>query len=154
MGSLFCCNIAVIEKYDYTLSQSDIYQGGDMDFDQWKNTDWTEENYAIFREQALDALTDFLNEIDMILVKVLPTKFYLNGVISNKENRKWIQLKTPDVHDIENWGKGVSLRRMSSERDWRGENAYFCSWDDLQECLQKYMGDEYDDDIFDSARRY
>lgn len=83
----------------------------------------------------------------LVFVKYLPNMFTFRCIVGNANNTKWIHVVGADTRTDEAWMDHVSLRRMSSERDWKGDAFHYCVWERIGEACIEYMADEYDDEI-------
>ena len=118
-----------------------------MEFSRWKGITWDSAQFQAFEQEAVDDLKSQLADVDMLLVKTLPTKHCVSAVVSNANNTKWIHVVMKDVHENADFEQNISLRRMSSERDWKGDVFHSCAWNELGANIAKYMGDQYDDEV-------
>ena len=120
-----------------------------MDYQKWMTCDWAEAGaYAAFEQEAIDDLKAQLEAENLVLVKTLPNTFYFGAVVANASNSKWLHVVLPSVKDGNNWFENVSLRRMSSERDWKGDCFHYCTFDAIGKNITVYMADEYDEEAF------
>lgn len=83
----------------------------------------------------------------LTFMKYLPNMFKFACVVANADNTKWIHVTTADARTEPAWMDKVSVRRMSSERDWKGDAFHYCTWEGLSEALTEYMGDQYDEEV-------
>ncbi len=99
-------------------------------------------------EEALLADTkQQLVDAGLVFLKYLPNMFKFACVVTNADNTKWIHVTTADVREGAEWMDKVSLRRMSSERDWKGDAFHYCELERLGEACAEYMGDAYDEEV-------
>ena len=104
--------------------------------------DWTRAE-ALLLEDAKRQLA----EAGLKFVKHLPNPFTFRCIVGNVEGTKWIHVVGGDVRTDAAWMDHVSLRRMSSERDWKGDAFHYCTWESLGESCVEYMGAAYDDEV-------
>ena len=104
--------------------------------------DWT-----VAEEAFLADIKEQLEAHGLKFVKYLPNMFTFRCVVGNAENTKWINVVGEDTRKDAAWMDHVSLRRMSSERDWKGDAFHYCVWERIGEACVEYMAPEYDDEI-------
>ena len=88
-----------------------------------------------------------LAEAGLKFVKYLPNMFRFACVAGNAENTKWIHVTCEDAREGVGWMDNVRLRRMSSERDWKGDAFHYCVFERLGEACVEYFDDAYDDEV-------
>ena len=118
-----------------------------MGYEKWIGCAWTVEDNQAFQDEMTEELRAMLEAKGLQLVKSLPNMYCLGAVAATADGRKFLHITTPDVREDEEWFKNIRLRRMSSERDWKGDAFHYCTWDEIGESAVTYMGDEYDDEI-------
>lgn len=118
-----------------------------MDMTKWESCAWTPEAWDAAQAELTADVEAQLAANGLKVVKTLPNMFTLGVVAANAENTKWIHITTADVRTAADWAANVKLRRMSSERDWKGDAFHFVPWVEIGEGAAKYMGDEYDEEI-------
>ncbi len=117
-----------------------------MDYQKWKELDWsTEENWSVFEKEAWTDAEIQLSAQGLKLLKTLPGRFSVGIVASTEDEQRFIHITVKDVRE-ENWFDNVRLRRMSSPRDWKGNEFHYCSWNEIGEKALKYLAPEYDDE--------
>ena len=117
-----------------------------MDYQKWIDCAFeSADDFAAFEAEMIEDLKSQLAANGVELLKTLPNQFRL-GAIAVIPN-KWIHITVDDVRNP-GWFDNVKLRRMSSERDWKGEDFHFCTWSEVGAAAAKYLGDEYDDEAF------
>ena len=104
--------------------------------------DWTR-----IEEPVLADMKRQLAEHGLVFVKYLPNMFRFSAVVGNGDNTKWIHVTTDDVRQGPEWMDAIRLRRMSSERDWKGDAYHYCVLERLGEACREYMDDAYDDEV-------
>lgn len=109
--------------------------------------EWTPEAWEEVQTTLQTDLEEQLEAQGLKLVKVLPNRYTFGAVIANADNTKWMHVTTPDVRDTPGWLDQVRLRRMSSERDWKGDAFHYTPWSEVGAAAVTYFGDEYDDEI-------
>lgn len=110
----------------------------------------TDEEFKEFVAEAHADLEQQLQAVGLVLYKTLYMPYTVDAVAATADNKKFLHVKTADVRADEQWAEKVSMHRMSSERDWKGEDFYYCAWNELGEQILKYMDDQYDvEDIDD-----
>lgn len=119
-----------------------------MGVQNWIDCAWTPELNQAFQDDMMKDLQERLEAQGLELVKTLPNMYCLGAVAATADGRKFLHVMTADVREDAEWFEHIRLRRMSSERDWKGDVFHYCSWDEVGEHSLKYMGDEYDDEIF------
>ena len=106
------------------------------------DADWD----AVEAELVAD-LREQLDAVGLALVKILPNRYLFSAVVSNAENTKWINVTTGDVRTRVEWPRAVRLRRMSSERDWKGDEFHYAPWVEVGDACVEYLEDAYDDEV-------
>ena len=119
-----------------------------MDYQKWLDCTWSDpKEYKDFEAQMMEDAQAQLEAQGLKVVKTLPNQYLFGIVAGTADGRKWLHITISDVREGDAWFKNVKLRRMSSERDWKGDEFHYCAWDELGAAVLKYMGDEYDDEI-------
>ena len=98
-------------------------------------------------EPVLADMKRQLAEHGLVFVKYLPNMFRFSAVVGNADNTKWIHVSTDDVRQGPEWMDTIRLRRMSSERDWKGDAYHYCVLERLGEACEEYMDDRYDGEV-------
>ena len=116
-----------------------------MEYKSWLGRTWeTQEDFAEFEQDMAADLKQQLEKVGITLLKTVSRPFRFSGVAEDAGERKWLHVLTEDVRDGDEWFENVSLRRMSSQSDWKGSQFHYCRWDELGPAIAKYMNDEYD----------
>ena len=116
--------------------------------EKWIGFDWKDpEDFKTFESEMLADLETQLAANDLKLVKVLPNQWCLGAIAGTHDGQKWLHITTADVREDPEWYQHIRLRRMSSERDWKGDAFHCCEWQEIGASVATYMGDEYDDEI-------
>ena len=119
-----------------------------MDYSAWLENDWNEaERFSVLEKEMTFDLGNQLESAGLKLLSSAYRPFALSIVAENEDGTKWLNIVTEDVRKNDGWFDRVSLRRMSSPKDWKGKALHFCKWDELDEKAREYFGDEYDDEI-------
>lgn len=120
-----------------------------MQYDAWKERSFDSiEDWNEFYVEAMADLENQLGAKDLKIYKTLPYDYTISVVLATADDRKFMHLTMPDVREDAAWFDGIRLRRMSSERDWKGDEFHYCSWGAIGENAEKYFGDEYDEEAF------
>ena len=118
-----------------------------MDLSQYDGHQWTDQaDYEAFQAELMADLRAQLAAHDIEILKTLPNQFCF-GVVAQSADGRFIHISIDDVRQGEAWQANVKLRRMSSERDWKGDEYHFCSWNAIGENAAKYLTAEFDDEI-------
>ncbi|MBO4365038.1 MAG: hypothetical protein J5804_01945 [Eggerthellaceae bacterium] len=116
-----------------------------MDYQDWLQRTWdTEEEFAAFEQEMAADLQRQLEACGLVLLKTVSRPFRLSGVVENANATKWLHVLTEDVRDGAGWFDNVSLRRMSSQSDWKGSEFHYHRWDEVGAASATYMADAYD----------
>jgi len=119
-----------------------------VDIPKWLECRWTLlSEYKEFEEEFVRDTRSRLAEHGLKVVKALPNMFYCGLVVANEEETKWIHITIPNVRENADWNEKIKLRRMSSERDWKGNKFHFTTYDNMAADAEKFMNDEYNDEI-------
>ena len=118
-----------------------------MDYQKWLDCAWDADSWKTFQDEMFADLEAQLAAEGLKLVKRLPNNYAFGAVAATADETKWLHVTISDVRESKDWYENVKLRRMSSERDWKGEEFHFCTWPEVGAAVLKYMGDEYDDEI-------
>ena len=119
-----------------------------MDNSKWLSYKWENLNeYKQFEEEFVEEAKKCLGEAGYSVDLVLPNMWYCGMVVANENKTKWIHVTIPNVQETSDWYQHIKLRRMSSARDWKGDIFHFTTLEALIDDINKYMGDEYDDEI-------
>ena len=119
-----------------------------MNYDNWLQEEWDDAGKFSILEKEMKV--DLQNQIEKNGMKILSNPyrpFAVCAVVENEAGDKWLCITTDDVRGGAEWFERVSLRRMSSPKDWKGKTLHFCRWDELAEKAQQYFGAEYDGEI-------
>ena len=117
-----------------------------MDYRNWLEGTWdTESDLALLAQEMEADLVNQLRGTGIKLLKTVPNPFRFSAVLEDEDGKKWMHVLTEDVRDGEGWFENVSLRRMSSQMDWKGDKLFYHRWDELGTYTVKYMSEEYDD---------
>ena len=116
-----------------------------MDYREWvEGTYDSMEEFKELRESMTIDLERQLEGTGLKLLKTVSRPFCFSGIVEDDDGRKWLHVLTADVSEDPNWFENVSLRRMSSQSDWKGKVYHYCHWDALRDAIMEYMKDEYD----------
>ena len=118
-----------------------------MDYQKWQSCTWDDAAWAEFAPEAEADIKAQLEANGLELLRVLPNQFRIGAIAQTPDKLKWLHITTADVREDAEWFNTVSLRRMSSERDWKGDEFHYCAWPEIGSATATYMGDEYDDEI-------
>jgi len=119
-----------------------------MDYTQWKETSFSElSQYEALAAELEADLAAQLEGRPAKILRLLPNNWQFAAVLVNDDATKWMHLTVKDVREGSGWFDEIKLRRMSSERDWKGDEFHFAAWDEIGAAIEKYMGDEYDDEV-------
>ena len=119
-----------------------------MDISMWTDhTITSADEYAELQTALTNDLERQLSVRGLKLLRTLPNTFWFGAVAATGEGDRFLYVRIADVRDNPEWYKNVRLRRMSSERDWKGDEFHYCAWDEVGESAEKYLSPEYDDEI-------
>ena len=93
-------------------------------------------------------LADIRRQVDeagLVFVKYMPNIFFMNCVIANAEQTKWVHVFTSDVRKNPRWLDEVGLCRMKHVRDLGGDAVFYCTWETIGAAVLEYLDDRYDD---------
>ena len=117
-----------------------------MDYRKWTDCEWSDEVSEAFRAEMRADLEAKLAGRGISVLKSVPRDGGLSIVVGTDDKLRWLHVVLDDAHDAASFGK-VSLRRMSSERDWKGEVFHHCDWNAIGEHIAELMKPEYDGEI-------
>lgn len=119
-----------------------------MDYQQWTAADLSDlKDFTAFQTEALADLEAQLQAQGLVLIQTLPNNYRFGAVVGAADDKRWIFVGIDDVREQPDWFNNVKLRRMSSRRDWKGQEFHFCTWDAVGAEASKYLTPEYDDEI-------
>lgn len=115
-----------------------------MDCKKWTGAAFdTDAEFQEFVAEAQADLEQQLKAVGLVLYKTLNMPYTVDAVAATADGKKFLHVKTVDVRADDQWAEKVCMHRMSSERDWKGEDLYYCAWNELGEQILKYMDDQY-----------
>lgn len=119
-----------------------------MDYQKWIDCDWAgKDDFDVFEKEMVVDLEAQLAEQGLKILRRLPNQFCFGAVITTEDESKFLHLVLPDVRDSDKWFEAITLRRMSSPRDWKGEHIHVCSWNEVGAKALLYMDDKYDNEV-------
>lgn len=119
-----------------------------MDISQWNNRAFeTINEFSIFASVLESDLRAQLEKVGLVFLKQLPNPYLFGAIATTPEKDKWIHITLPDVRKQPDWAHNTCLRRMSSERDWKGEAFHYCNWEEVGTKALQYMDSAYDNEI-------
>lgn len=108
----------------------------------------------VYNKLQADLIDDLRAQLAMQgleLVSTQPNMFCFGAVAATPAaedgTKRFIHITIKNVAQNPDWAQDVSLRRMSSERDWKGDCFHHCSWDEVGASCAVYLTAEYDNEI-------
>jgi len=119
-----------------------------MDLKAWLDTDWSDfAKYEEFQKLMEADLQEQCATIDLQVIKFLPNRFLFGAVVANAARDRFVHVTIPDVRKGADWYEQACTRRMSSERDWKGDAFHYAPWPQIAALAAEIMKPEYDDEI-------
>ena len=104
--------------------------------------------YNELQEELVADLKDQLDDQGIEVLNVLPNMYCFGMVVAQgSDPRRFLHITIPNVNDDAEWAQHVRLRRMSSERDWKGDAFHYCAWAEAGAQAAHYLTAEFDDEI-------
>jgi hypothetical protein len=119
-----------------------------FDLQKWQGHDWKSlEDYEAMQTELIEDLKSQLADAGVELVQVLPNDWHFAAVAQSTEHDRYVYITIDDVRKNSFWAENVKLRRMSSLRDWKGEQNHLCDWGQVGKKAAELLTAEYDDEI-------
>ncbi len=119
-----------------------------LDLQEWQGHTWEDlGEYQRMEADLIDDLTQQLAAHDVELVQTLPNDWRLSAIAQSPAHDRYVFIAINDVRDDPFWAENVTLRRMSSVRDWKGDQNHHCAWGDVGMKAAELLTPAYDDEI-------
>jgi hypothetical protein len=121
-----------------------------FDLQKWQGHDWKDaslDDYRAMESELIDDLTRQLAESGVELVQTLPNDWRFGAVAQSAEHDRYVYIAIDDVRENPYWAENVTLRRMSSLRDWKGDQNHLCEWGEVGMKAATLLTAEYDDEV-------
>ncbi|MBR2835213.1 MAG: hypothetical protein IKE43_05845 [Coriobacteriales bacterium] len=117
-----------------------------MDLSLYSNLSSPDE-YEVLQTELLGDLQRRLSLKGFKYLRTLQKEFCFASVIATAENDRFLFIAIDRVDQNPDWAEKVRLRRMSSERDWKGEEFHYCTWDEVDTLAAELLTEKYDNEI-------
>ena len=103
--------------------------------------------YAQLQDELLADLNIQLTAQGLTLLSTQPNVFRFGAVVTDDTAERWVHVTIPSTAEDQFWAENVRLRRMSSERDWKGEEFHHCAWNEIGAQAKRLLSPEFDSEI-------